>query len=229
MKKNLLSTVVTAFALTALNATAASFGTPTLDWTLTQQVTSNVFSATTNRTGLTITITDKFKSTVTNFHIGNGRFLQIVSNSFNTTFPKGAKLATDGSNLYVVDKTGTNIILNISDVVTLVTEDFVLKDVQTTTTKIKPASTNTASGNSFTQIGYVSFIYDDSTMATGDGTTTDFTFSGLATYVYDQELGASRASVSISLTNGAGAGMIRGTNSIMSGSFTGKATVPVVD
>jgi hypothetical protein len=185
---------------------------------------------TTNHTGkgtnAVTNIYSTYKSSTTNFSkFGNANFLKLLSNSLalKTNFPAGTQLATDGRNLFLVDKSGTNIVQSISSVVTVEVFDSLESGSVYDQKVIKHSGTTTLSpGYSDTQTRFELLRYNDSSLTTGDGTHTSFYFTGVATLVNDVSLGSTTGKATLTLSEGGGAGTIRGVASIITGSITGK-------
>jgi hypothetical protein len=55
-----------------------------------------------------------FKSTVTNFTVGNDELLKYLENTFQTNFPAGAQLACNGYKFFVMDSTGSNVVQEVA-------------------------------------------------------------------------------------------------------------------
>jgi hypothetical protein len=144
-----------------------------------------------------------------------------------TTFPAGTKLATDGANLYVVDSTGTNVIADITSIVTLTTTNEVISGLETSTTTSKKSGTNSTAVGTSSGSQVVIVKYDDSALKTTDGTTTTFTFIGVSAFT---DSGSSTTSTNDVLTgkesgsftiHGDGYGNIRDQASIIEGTIVG--------
>jgi hypothetical protein len=220
MKKLLLSAVVASAVLASLGSQAASisFGGPvTIEWTVLQQVKDGALvSSNSTHSGSHTTTTLVYKSTTTSFPFGNATFLGLLSNSFNTTFPAGTRLAADNAHVYVVDKTGTNIVLDVSPVVSVQFQNNVGTLTEVVTSKVTPA-TNTTDTGVITQVSYVSLMYDDSSMTPSDGTHTTFHFDGLSDWNQSINYINGKTSAGFTIMNGAGSGTIRGKASVIKG------------
>ena len=148
MKKFLLSFVLSAIALIAVNSNAATsltnFGALTLSWTILQQnepVTNTSIKVSADGKKATNTVYD-YKATTSSASFGNVNLLNLISNTFTNTIKKGDQLATDGEYIYVVDSTGSNVVLtNLSSVLTVTYSDSVNSGAATITTN--KAETNT--------------------------------------------------------------------------------------
>ena len=240
MKKLLFSAVFSACALMAVHVTATPIPSPihgplTIAWTINQQKLddapeyagngkTNVSGSGANKATNVLQI-NKFTFTTASFN--NADLLDLLANSLNTNFPAGTKLATDGSNLYVVDSAGTNVIAVISSVVTVTATNSVLSGLDTT------IHTSKKSGNTDTAVGtasgsqFVVVSYNDSGLTTTYGSTSTFQFFGVSAFTRS---GASATSTNDVLTGkesgsftikGSGSGTIRGTNSIIGGTIIG--------
>lgn len=229
MKKLLFSALLLAIALMSLRADAYSLrhkGPVTLDLTVYQSTGSSQNSIT-NQTGATTNILDKYKEYSKEFTLNNEFFLKLLENSFDTNFPAGTHLVTDGFTLYVVDTTGTNVVFDISPVLTVVFSVNANSSTYDQTEKITLKGTNYVASGSGTSHGYVTFNYSDSTLTTRDATHTVFEFDGLSTSQnsdhYTDSTGKNRSSF---LLKGAGSGTIQGAPSVLGGTIIGSASGP---
>lgn len=222
MKKIKLLALATLLALPKITAGAVPISAA-------GPVTFNLQSAAQNldyklislKTNHTATVTNKiyaYKSTTTNFTINASYILNLLTNSFKTNFPPGAKLVLRGGPTYfsfaVADKTGTNVLLNVSSVFSVTTKASIASgmenEIQTTT-----ASNTSYSGNdteSYTV--YETMEYDDSALSTADGTTTTFELDGILTTKYSRNL-ASDKNTSVVNAQAGGGGTIRGVENIV--------------
>ncbi len=243
MKRFLLFIPCSAFALAAFGSPATSLtsaapylyrGSVTLDWTVHQQATYAVLgSTTTNHTGTgansVTNITQTLKWTATNFTLGNAGFLKLLENSFATNFPQGARLKSGGQSLLVVDKTGSNIVQDISSVVSIQIVNAVMVAPSKLTFKevIMPTWTAELVSPNYKETCYESLQYNDTALITADGTHSNFHFDGLASFtddVTDKMTGPSGGEC-VTLLNGIGTGTIHGKGSILSGSIISSAKV----
>ena len=229
MKNVSLLALVSTLALAALNATATSLsfvGPVTIDWTVYQQGSSTTSSNKTH-TSKSTNVVFMYKGTFTSSSFANADLLKLLENSFNTTFPKLTRLATDGYALYVVDKTGSNIVLDISSVVSVQFQNSVYKYNETDSQTMK-GSTSTYSDmySDPEEISYVALQYNDSSKTTADGTHTVFAFDGLSTSQYSgtEATGTAGKSQTSFKLPGAGNGTIHGINSVVGGTVSGSAT-----
>jgi hypothetical protein len=239
MKKSLFSAMFSAFALMALQATATPVpsihGPLTIDWTLNQQkifdaaeyAGSGKTSVSGSGTSKATNVLQIYKYSSTTVAFNNAKLLDLLENSLKTTFPAGTKLATDGANLYVVDSTGTNVIADITSIVTLTTTNEVISGLETSTTTSKKSGTNSTAVGTSSGSQVVIVKYDDSALKTTDGTTTTFTFIGVSAFT---DSGSSTTSTNDVLTgkesgsftiHGDGYGNIRDQASIIEGTIVG--------
>jgi hypothetical protein len=239
MKKNLFSAVFTALALMALRSTATPVpvihGALTVAWTINQQNLDDVdkypgLGKTTisgpasNKTTNVLQIST---STFTTTPFKNANLLELLANSLNTTFPAGTELVTDGDNVYVTDHTGTNAIVDISDILTVTSTNEVMAGLTTRIQSSTKAGTTTTAVGTGSGDQFIIINYNDSALTTKDGTTTTFQFAGVSASTHSgsskvstNELITIKESGSFKLT-GFGSGIIRGTSSIIEGSVVG--------
>ena len=223
--KSTLCISLSLLALTAVRASAAAaliFGGPvTFHLTVSAQDLNNDIThsnqvhtaASTNQVVIT-------KSTFTNATITSAGMLQLLENSFHTNFPAGSKLASDRVRFYIVDSTGTNVVLDVTPVFTISNEVLLSSQTATESEKITATATN-ISGHVASAVAQVmDLFYDDSTQTTTDGTHTAFRFSGLANIPTSQNLATLKIIANLSLLNGAGSGTNRNTPVVIQGSMT---------
>jgi hypothetical protein len=240
MKEILFSALCTAIAMFASNAraqTLTSKGTVSFSWTVYQQKTSTNYSLT-NHTGTTVVSTTSVKAK--SFTLSNASIIALLANSFDTTFPAGSKLVFSESggpigSIYLVDKTGTNVVQDISSVVSATSPGDVGGYLSTTTDNDETTETNYTTRASGTYAEYVTFNYDDSAQATADGTQSVFVFNGISkgsqsynsTEPVTNSTPTTTATERVSFTvTGVGYGTIRGTNSVISGTVLGSCSGP---
>jgi hypothetical protein len=238
MKKILFSIIFSTIALMTLNATATSLtvkGPITIAWTVYQSA-GNTNHSTTNHTATSTNVVTVSKNLSKQFPFNNASLLKLLANSFNTTFPAGAHLVTDGNTVFVVDKTGSNVVLDISSVVSIQFSNNVQSGVGTDTRITTTNKTSFSGSGGGTETSYVILKYDDSSLTTADGTHSTFEFDGLSKGMDSDsfsgtfsgnsftEKGTKR--VSFNLT-GAGAGTIQNTPSVIGGSVIGSASGPI--
>ncbi len=244
MKKFLFSTLVSATTLTGIYASATPLpstivGPLTFSWTLTtaKLVNSPKYPGAGKSTvtgsgfGMTTNILQVYTSSdTTTPGFGNANFLELLSNSFGIAFPTGSKLLTDGgTNVFVVDHTGTNVIVDASSVLTVTPSNSVSSGVDTVTTAIKYSSTNSTRVQSQSGSQFIVINYDDSAKPTSDSTKTIFEFVGLSA-------SSSKSTETTSNTNdvlkasgtftvhGFGSGTLRGRDYLIQGTIMGTAS-----
>ena len=234
--KTLIRIFVTSlFALSltaALRASAAALtqsGALAIDWTVTQESNGgNFVHGVTNKTATTTNIVNTYRATSTNETLNTAAVLKLLANSFNTSFPAGSRLVMGNNNslqnaLYVTDKTGTNVVLDVSSVVSLEYGTNAYSYVQTTQDKVTKQGTAFAGSITEQTIQFLTIHYDDSANTTTDGTHTVFNFSGVMTQSRSENFKTERSSAMF-MMSGAGQGAIRGKPSVMQGTVKGTIT-----
>ncbi len=236
MKKLLLSTIVPAFVLTAFHAAATPVPTPTVLSnsglvTITWKVSrgSQEFSPatpfeTTNKISSKQTnYVSNYKAKTTTSSFATADLLALLTNSFKTNFSKPVKLATDGfTNIYVVDKTGTNVFLDVSPVLRVFpSEDSLRSGGMKTTMTVKSGVTNVTSTLTDTMTSRVTLHYNDSGELSNN--VSDFWFHGVTTISIDGKFNGTNATGTgqLLVQDGSGGGTIQGTNVIISGTISG--------
>ena len=237
MKKFLLSTIVSAIALMALNATARGSGLTdvgplTISWKVAQQVlgygSPGNPALSTNHTSKATNYVTTYKFTTSTTAFNDASLIALLTNSFKTNFAKGSvQLGTDGENIYLVDKTGTNVVLDISSVVSVsfVTDVFSGGEVETVSVpKSMNSATTTSAVGTASEISYVALNYDDSTLLTSK--VTQFQFNGVSMGASDFSTTNNYNTESIKQNfslQGVGQGTILGTSSVIWGTVTGSS------
>jgi hypothetical protein len=250
MKKFIFAAMFLASALLAQNASADTLtfaGSLTLNWTVyTQEFSNKLESTKTNYNGKTTNLSTNVVRTYTSAYksspFNNASFLDLLSNSFRTTFPPGSKLATDGSGVYVVDRTGTNIILAApTNILNITVSGYIASGASSTVSNFYPTGISLKSNGSSSGFAFFSATYNDSLLQTSDGTTTQFTFTGLASFgeksttmvfsggyfngITDNLVAISGTqSQNFSILNGAGTGTLRGRPATFKGSIVAGIT-----
>ena len=190
---------------------------------------ANISNAT-NHTSTSTNTVAKYKSSVTNNVISNAGILGLLANSFNTNLPPDAKLVMSGLtsfSFFVMDKTGTNLLLTTGDVLSIVPSQSVNSGAETfvlTTTGV-----NTIASGNDTEVftDYVTLSYNDGSQMTADGTSTQFQLTGLLRSSYSRNILTGKMTVSATL-QGAGGGTIRNKECILKGTLGGALSKPLL-
>lgn len=181
---------------------------------------TNLDSAATN-------IISVFKSNVARGSIGSASILGLLENSFATNFPAGAKLMMAGTgrfSFFVVDRSGSNVLLDAGSVLSIA-DNVSVNAGHETLIRTETASATRVSGKdqeTFTE--YADLAYDDVGLATRDGTHTDFDLKGILVQKRSTDVATGRFREAITL-KGAGTGTVRGRgNIVLKGILTGKVS-----
>ncbi|HUD47174.1 MAG TPA: hypothetical protein VMR33_10110 [Candidatus Baltobacteraceae bacterium] len=236
MKTKLISAIVSAIVLTAFHAAAGALpsyvhGTVTVNWTVDQQKLDDVAkypgtgmtTVTGSGSSKTTNVVQVYKDTFATYAFTSADLLALLENSLDTNFPAGAKLVSDGSNLYVTDSTGTNEIAKISSVISVTTVGAVNSGLDTIRQTYKESGTNSSAASTGSGSRAIIVNYDDSALTPKDGTTTKFEYVGISAFTSSGSETTSTKSVltvhgSGTLTiHGTGYGTIQNTPSIISG------------
>jgi hypothetical protein len=235
MKKFLLSSIVSGISLMALNPTASAHGLSdvgplTITWKVAQQVVGfdspPVLSTNHTSKATNYVSTSKYTSSTTAFN--DASLIDLLTNSFKTNFAKGSvQLVTDGDNVYLVDKTGTNVVLDVSSVLTVTIEYSVYSGGEVQTKSVPKATnspTTTTAVGTASIISYLLISYNDSSQVTSN--VTQFQFYGVSTgaddFSSDNDFETETIKENFSL-QGVGQGTILGTPSIIWGTVTGSS------
>lgn len=223
MKKLLVGVVVSVLALAAHGAVFSPTGPAAFNLNAaTQGEDFQIIGGKTNETATYTNIITVFKSTTVTKPFANSNFLALLANSFNTNFPAGSQVGMRGPFFYVVDSTGTNIIFNPSEVVSVSFGQSLASGIET---EVQTTSTNgfSLSGKStLTETSSVTITYNDAAQTTGDSTHTSFEFQGLLVVKTSEDIKTriEHATTTLDLTGG---GSVRGVGTIFTGTITVKA------
>ena len=194
-----------------------------------QDYSGLVVSVRTNHTATTTNVTTITKSKETNAPINSGYLLGLLENSFHTNFPSGSKLIVAGVgslrslSLQVVEKSGSNVLLDASSVFSLTNGVGVTSGITTLIQSTTRTGTKFSGNTTQTATEYVTVTYDDTALTTTDGTHTSFQLSGVLVDMTTVNERTFKTTQVISLRV-AGTGTIRDkTNLILKG--TGYATL----
>lgn len=168
---------------------------------------TNIVGSTTNSTYL-------FKSFFTTTNLTAGWLLNLLTNSYNTNFPAGAKLLLRGSSGYysfaVSDSTGTNVFMYTDPILSSEQQGLINTGVLTRSTTNQTSFTG---NDTETFTAAITFEYDDYGWITADGTHNHFTISCLVESKQSRNLGTGSATenVTMNLTGGGYNGVFTGT------------------
>jgi hypothetical protein len=181
-------------------------------------------SSRTNHTATATNITTVTKSKATNAPIHADFILGLLANSFNTSFPAGAQLVMRGLgnfSFFVVDSTGTNILLNVSAVLSITENAGVNSGMETLIQKTTAAGTKYSGNNTQVLTEYATLSYNDTALMTKDGTHTNFQLNGILVDSLSTNIGTVKSRQSV-LFQGSGSGTIQGKdNIILKGTLSG--------
>jgi hypothetical protein len=226
MKKILA--VLATFAITLGMARAAILFTPVGPVTLkleaiVQETPFTLTGSKTNQSKTATNITQMLKATTTMTPFSSADMLALLANSFNTNFPAGAQIGMRFGALFVVDSTGTNIILTPTGVISFQFEEDLTSATETAVQTENGSGTQTSGNLAETFTCSAVMTYDDTLNTPTDGTHTKFAFKGLYTVKYAENL-KSRLVKTTSEFQGTGGGPVRNVQTILTGTISGKAT-----
>jgi hypothetical protein len=180
----------------------------------------------TNSTSSGTVITTDSKSTVTNFMMQSADLLTLLENSLNTNFPSGAQLVVTRTGpflrLMIADSTGTNIVQNLTSNLLLGTiggEQPVHAGSQIVISKTGNSGASISGNAVVTEVDVLG--YDDTGLATKDGTHTKFNVNFLFIRKSSSNLVTQQIKDAIKF-QGFGTGTIRDQNVILQGSGSAK-------
>ena len=226
MKKLLIAVALSVLALGAAHAavlyTPPGPATVKLNSIISDLANQQV-GAKTNHSNTATNITQMFKSTIAQSAFGNADLLALLANSFNTSFPDGSQIGMRYGSLFVVDRTGTNIIFTPNGVVSFQFDVSVAPMTETLVTTENSSGTQHSGNLNETIIASVTMSYDDTVNTTTDGTHTKFAFKGLFTTKLTENLKTLAIKATYTL-DGTGGGPVRGVQTILTGTISGKAS-----
>lgn len=188
-----------------------------------QRVTSK-----TNITSTATNITLVYKSSVTNTVLDTDAVLALLENSFATNFPAGARLYLSGNSFYVMDSTGTNLVLNVSSVLSLHLHPHVIRSgVEVVNESIANGGVAFSGKDSELTSEVFDINYSDNGLSPTDGTATTFQITGLVALKYQRDLQTGRIQTAFVLT-GQGDGVIQNYTKIIRGALTSNGVMDAV-
>ena len=212
--------------LTAFDAAAAIFtpiGPVTFKLTLSGQNQSYAqISSRTNVSATATNITSLLKSSFTNMPINNARLLAMLTNSFNTNFPPGAKLAFRNNQLLVMDATGTNLVLDLAPILSIDAGNSVWSGQEKYVTTYNASGTFYSGNDNETASRSITLHYDDTAMTTADGTHVEFSIQGISLARQSRDIKTYFMKTSF-VFSGTGEGTFKGTPVIVRGTVGGRA------
>jgi hypothetical protein len=234
MKQITLLTFCSILTLMAFNACAVVGGiSGPVTMTLTafaQDYSGLIVSVRTNHTATTTNVTTITKSKETNAPINSEFLLDLLENSFQTNFPSGSKLIVAGVgslrslSLLVVDRSGSNVLLDASSVFSLTNGVGVSSGITTLIQSTTRTGTQFSGNTTQTATEYVTVTYNDTALTTTDGTHTNFQLSGVLVDMITENERTFKTTEVISL-HVAGTGTIRDkTNIILKGTASATLT-----
>ena len=211
------------FVIKGVPLTLAGSGGLNLKLIASSQASQNVVSRqTSSKEGGTNQITI-VRSSITNNIINSSNILHLLENSFNTTFPDGAKLVLADArplNICVTDSTGTNVVWSPQPTFVLATEageQRIHAGVLTTVTTSGRIGIPRSEHDTESLMETMTLIYDDQGLITRDGTHTHFLVNLLVTRKFSADL-VRHITRDVVTFDGSGHGTIKDNNVIIRGS-----------
>lgn len=180
MKNIRLLVAAAVFAAASLTSSAVilRFGPANFKLTSIEQNT-NQFILSTNTTSSSTNITATTISKTHTTIIKNPQLLDMLSNSLNMAWPAGSTLKLDDIGDFDVVN-GTNLVEDVSEVLRLVPgTNSVTSGTDVDKVTINTSGESETDTQKFTQTSLATLVYDDSARTTVNGTTTQFTVSGI--------------------------------------------------
>ena len=188
-----------------------------------QAMQNQITSGTTNHTSTSTNIIVTRKWSTTNDVLATADILNLLTNSFATSFPPGAQLSINGTRFLVVDQTGTNIVRDVSSVFSISLGSR-LQTALTTRITTQTNGGSTISGNTTEDLVSTATIrYDDSSLSTSDGTHTSFQIYGIWDTKLSQNVATFFSTAQFTFT-GSGDGKLRGHYMVLDSQITGKGS-----
>jgi hypothetical protein len=229
MFKLILALSATIFTYTATaDPLPAQTGPAEVNLIATTQATD--FGEIRSRTNHTKTATNEIsilKATLRTAPFHDRDLVALLANSFHTNFPAGSQIGIGFGGLYVLDASGTNVLLYPQNAVLSGTFTVLL-----TTGLAREVTPVNGPGGRDIGIGFMettailTMTYDDTALTTTDGTHTKFTFQG--PYTQRNSLKKSQTEVNTTIEfHGSAGGKLRDIPVMLTGSITGKALTSV--
>lgn len=182
MKHIRLLVVAVAFAASNLSTFASSliFGPVTIKLSSIQQIINDQTTTSTNINSSSTNITQTVLSTTQTTTINNSQLLDMLANSFNTTWPSGAALKFYTNGDFVVVK-GSTIVQDVNTVFSVGNGTGIFSGTKVDKTTINPSGESKTEMSKGTTTASSSLYYDDSGLATANGKTTRISLNGINT------------------------------------------------
>lgn len=197
----------------------------------TAQGLENATTSKTNSSAKATTVTTVSKSTVSNSVIQTTDFLKLLENTFSTSLPSGSQFVIGRTgefyHLAVVDSTGTNSVLDLSTNVfmgSIFGEQPAHAGMQTLISKTGNAGDSVSGNLAETVTQTVVLGYDDSGVATQDGTHTKFEVTFLVVRKTSQNLVTQQIKDTLKFSPGVGSGIVRDQNVLLQGTVSATVT-----
>ena len=186
-----------------------------------QEFTSMVVHSNEVQGTISTNITFTEKSALTNSVIDANAVVRLLENSFNTNYPAGARLSFDLVHFYVTDRSGTNILQDVSSVLVLSNETLLTASAETQLTRITSSATNISGSFTESQSTVENLLYDDSALTSSNTFHTKFHLRGLATIPFSSTLATERTVATVVMLHGVGSGVIQDSlTKLLTGSMT---------
>jgi len=223
MRKFFVSVAVFAFGPAA--AIAIAFTPPgpisfQID-AITQATEFHTVTGKTNETATSTNIMTVSSATVATAPFTSSNLVALLTNSFNTNFPAGAKIGISFGSLVVLDSTGA-VIFNPSPVLTTTFNEQMFSIKQTQVESI--TQTNTSFSGSSAETITIDFTinYDDTAASPGDTIHSTFQLRGVLVEKINRNIKTNFEKINYQF-QGSGGGSIHGVPTILDGTFKANA------
>jgi len=220
MRKFLASVVALAFVAAVAHATEfLPSGPATFQIDAVTQVSYwHLVSSKTNKTATVTNLTFFDSETVSSTPFVTSNLLALLENSFNTNLSAGSQISFRYGRFVVLDKTGTNVILDPSAVLTITNNEFVASEKQTEIQTINQKGSSYSGNNSQKVMSDVTINYDDTSVSPADGTNSTFQLRGLLVQKTSANLKTGFTKVSYEFQVN-GSGSVHGVTNVLSGTI----------
>lgn len=224
MKKFFAAIALLAIATIAGHAEIIQpIGPVTCKWTvLSQGLNYQLTASKTTATATVTNVTATYKSTVNKTKFNTDDLLALVENSLNTNFPVRSQIALQVDHFFIVDHTGTNILSDLSNLITLELGFGVSADLQNVKTNISASGTAISGTDANVSTNSATLNYDDSAFSTTDGTHSMFNVRGLLTTTTSSTFGTATKVVNNIVFRPTGDGTLRDLPVIITGTMNSK-------
>jgi hypothetical protein len=132
-----------------------------------------------------------------------------------------------GFSFFVVDKTGTNVLLNVSSVLVITAHQTVKSGAETFISTTTGGATHFSGNDTEAYTEYVTLTCNDASLTTADASHSNFQFSGILKEMYSCNNATGKVTGTVTLP-GAGGGTLRDKTCVLTGTVSGVLSKPML-